>query len=290
MGTTPPSRQSGLPTPVSCPKCGFVQPKADECVQCGVLFAKAATVSKWADRPEMVPRSVTEKYAVRIGSPRVCLAPNMDHGVAEKALAPYITDQTVWERGEVYVFNENEEVLAVFDNCTGSVGVNSNLVLTNMKLLTSSGGEAPVCTGYDLFSIESVQLGGPNRDLLQIGKRAFQFSPMSPEDTEARTQFVYLLKEIVRGLKQADSLARDKARRTSRSGEGPQIGQWGMRERPTLPPGAVSVASIEGVRLTTDFEGAKPSSAGDGGGSSAQPAKPESAVGSVFKKFLRGNR
>ena len=290
MEKPPQPRQTQPQKPATCPKCGFVQPMADECARCGVLFAKAATVSEWANRPEMVPRSVVERYGARIQASQACLVPEIDQAMAESALAPYITGQSVWEDGEECVFNESEEILAIFHASAVGVGAISNLVLTNMKLLTVSGGEAPVCTGYDLFSIQSVQLKGAQRELLQIGKSVFRFTSISPEDIEARLQFAHMLQDIIRGLRQADSAARDKARRSSRAGDAPQIGQGLSRARPTLPPDAITIASITKVTPAANDRGARPFSETDSEGLTHQSPKAESNVGSVFKKFLGRKR
>jgi hypothetical protein len=222
------------------------------------LFKKASTVSEWANEPEAVARAITERYQPKLQSPRATLAPSRTPAVASRALMPYFAADAVWDAGEEYIINEDEEILAVFDNSSGADEQVSNLVLTNLKLVTCSAEPKQVCTGFDLFALRSVQIKGHDRDRLQIDSKFFQFIPMNPVDTRARVLFGQMVAEIARGLMQADRAAREAARRAWKSGDGPARGagfatSQPERPKPRLKPDAVTLASID-VEELTDLE------------------------------------
>lgn len=78
-GSTPPLPNANAHT-ITCPKCGFVQPQADECAQCGIIIAKYKPREKPPEpEQDLAPQPLELADVPPTPTPTAQNAPNLEH-------------------------------------------------------------------------------------------------------------------------------------------------------------------------------------------------------------------
>lgn len=216
---------------ITCAKCGYMQTRGVECVKCGVLFDKIETVTELANDPDRIAREILERYRPLFRNPGVFLTPAIPSTEAIKVLRPYLATEARWEDDEQFIINNDEELIAIFNSGEKSDALRLNFLLTNFKMMIFRSTDGPICAGFDLWTIVSLNLVGENKSTLVVGEKALQLPVGSERDQESREIFIKMASEIARALKQSARAARLQAKRAWEADP-----HRGRQEPPDSPP------------------------------------------------------
>ena len=161
---------------MTCPKCGFKQPKSVDCIRCGVVVEKFLERRKQeADAFKIVPKG--RKAKINLDQARDTLADYGRRITNDKIhLAPDIPAKKLANARKAYAqTTPDEEVLALVD-ITVFGGAKDGMVLTDRRLYCHELMQEPA--SFDLHDIADIRLdlGVLNHKVMINGVQALQVS------------------------------------------------------------------------------------------------------------------